>query len=434
MRDLILACIVFGALPIIVKRPFWGILMLAWLGYMNPHRLTWGFMFNMPVVQIVAAATLIGMLVAKEPKRLVWSREIVVLLIFVGWMGITTATAFFPALAIPQYEKVIKIQILTFMTLLMLTSERKVHLFIWTIVLSLGFYGVKGGLFTIANGGVYRVQGPPGTFIGGNNELALAMVMTIPLMRFLYLQEKQKYIKLGLAMAMLLTAIAAFGTQSRGALVALTLTGAIFWFKSRHKFVTGMFIAVAAAIGLSLMPAEWFERMNTIKTYQEDASAQGRINQWGNAINIANDRIVGGGFETWQPPVCERYAPNPDDCRDVHSIYFEVIGEHGWLGFAMFMTLLALTWLKCGALVRFGKKNTDAIWARDLGAMVQVSMVAYMSAGAFLGLAYFDYLYHLIAVVVVAHYLVVVEPRKRTFRVGSLRPGEPDPVQPVRRA
>ncbi|MCI1193132.1 putative O-glycosylation ligase, exosortase A system-associated [Calidifontimicrobium sp. SYSU G02091] len=426
MRDLFLACVVFGALPFILKRPFWGILMLAWLGYMNPHRLTWGFMFSMPVVQIVAIVTLIGMLVSKETKRMVWSREIAVLVLFIVWMGITTTTAFYQNLAIQQYEKVIKIQILTFMTLLMLTSERKVHLFIWTIALSLGFYGVKGGLFTIVNGGVYRVQGPEGTFIGGNNELALALVMTIPLMRYLYLHEKQKLIKLGLAAAMVLTAIAAFGTQSRGALVALVLTGGIFWLKSRHKFVTAILIATAAGVALSVMPAEWYERMSTIKTYQEDGSAQGRINQWGNAINIANDRITGGGFETWQRPVCERYAPNPNDCRDVHSIYFEVLGEHGWIGLAIFLTLLGMTWLKCSSIIRRTKKDPALLWARDLAAMVQVSMVAYLSAGAFLGLAYFDYIYHLVAVVVVTNHLVGQATKSAPSAVGAGLPARRD--------
>jgi probable O-glycosylation ligase (exosortase A-associated) len=236
--------------------------------------------------------------------------------------------------------------------------------------------------------------------------LALAMVMTIPLIRYLYLHETNKYVKLGLMAAMLLTAIAAFGTQSRGALVALTLTGAIFWLKSRQKVVTAVFVVVAAAAGTALMPQEWFDRMSTIETYEQDESAQGRLNQWGNAINIANDRIVGGGFETWQRPVCQLYAPNPDDCRDVHSIYFEVLGEHGWIGLALFLGLLLMTWMKCGAIIRRSKRHSTLTWARDLAAMIQVSLVAYMSAGAFLGLAYFDYIYHLIAVAVVTSHLV----------------------------
>jgi putative inorganic carbon (hco3(-)) transporter len=418
MRDLLVAFIVFGSLPFILKRPFWGIVLLGGLGYMNPHRLCFGFMLNMPVVMIVAIVTLIGMLASKEAKRMIWSREIVVLVIFVAWMGITTTQAINSDPAWVQYEKVIKIQILTFMTLLLLTSRERVNLLVWAIVFSIAFYGVKGGIFTIAKGGVHRVQGPPGTFIGGNNELALAMVMTIPLMYYLYMHEKHKWLKPGLMAAMILTAVAAFGTHSRGALIALILTGAIFWLKSRTKFRTAVLIAIAGVVGLSLMPEAWFQRMNTIETYDQDQSALGRINVWWTAWNMANDRFFGGGFEAWIPRTFAMYAPDPNNIRDVHSIYFKVLGEHGWIGLALFLTLLALTWMKCSAVIRFARKHPEALWAKDLAAMIQVSMVGYMSAGAFLGLCYFDYIYHLIAIAIVVHHISVVEPSRRVAASG----------------
>jgi probable O-glycosylation ligase (exosortase A-associated) len=423
MRDLLVAAIVFGSLPLILWRPFWGIVLLAGLGYMNPHRLCYGFMYNMPVVQIVALATLIGMLASREPKRMVWTREIWVLLIFVFWMGLTTTQAFYFDAAATQYEKVVKIQILTFMTLLLLNSRERVHLLVWAIVLSLGFYGIKGGIFTVMKGGVHRVQGPPGTFIEGNNELALALVMTIPLMRYLQLQEQSKLIRVGLIAAMVLTVLAAVGSQSRGAFVALAITGVIFWFKSRSKIATGMLIVIAGALALSIMPQEWFDRMNTIKSYEEDKSAMGRINAWWTAWNVANDRPLGGGFELWKPGVFAVYAPMPEQVHDVHSIYFETLGEHGWIGLGLFLTLIGLTWLKCSATRRAAKNRPDQQWARDLASMIQVSLTGYMSAGAFLGLAYFDYFYHLVAIVVVVHHLLVTakEPVSTVKQAGSAR-------------
>lgn len=406
MRDLLIAFIVFGSLPFILKRPFWGILMLAWLGYMNPHRLCYTFMLDMPVVQIVAITTLIGMLASQEVKRMVWSREIVVLLVFIAWMGVTTTQAVFFGLAMDQYVKVIKIQILTFMTLLMLTSRERVHLFVWVIVLSIGFYGIKGGIFTVLNGGVYRVQGPIGTFIGGNNELALALIMTIPLIRYLHLQEKKRLFRLGLATGMTLTVLAAVGSQSRGALVGMAAMGTMFWLKSRNKLATALLIVVAGVVVYQVMPEAWYQRMNTIETYDEDASAQGRINMWWMAWNLANDRIFGGGFEFWRVQMFSGYAPDPTNIRAAHSIYFQVLGDHGWVGLILFLSLLGLTWLKCSAVIRLAKQQADATWARDLAAMLQVSIVAYMSAGAFLGLAYFDYIYHIIAVAVVVYALL----------------------------
>ena len=405
MRDLLLACVVFGLLPFVLKRPFWGILMMAWLGYMNPHRLAFGFMRDFPVVQVVVIVTLMGMLISKEPKRMVWTRESILLVVFIAWMGVTTTFAIYQDLAINQYIKVIKIQTLTFMTILMLTTPERVKWFVWAVVLSLGFYGFKGGIFTIVNGGSYRVQGPQGTFIGGNNELALALVMTIPLMRFLQLQAKQQLVKHGLTALMLLTAVAAIGTQSRGALLALSMTGFIFWIKTKNKFVSGFLILLAAAFILALMPDAWFERMATIKTYSEDDSALGRINAWWMAWYLALDRITGGGFESFLAPTFAMYAPEPFRVHDSHSIYFQIMGHHGFIGLGMFLSLLAMTWFTCGRVARLTQGDPQRLWAQQLSRMIQVSLVAYMVGGAFLGLGYFDYFYHLVALAVVTYHL-----------------------------
>ncbi len=422
MRDIVLAIIVFGLLPYVLARPSWGVYLSAWLGYMNPHRLCYGFMLSFPVVMVVALTTLVGMILSKEKKRMIWSREIVILLIMLAWMGVTTTQAFFFDLAFEQYIKVIKIQILTLMTLMLLTTREKLHIFVWIIALSLGFYGIKGGIFTIVHGGVYRVQGPLGTFIGGNNELALALVMTIPLMRYLHLQETRKWVKLGLVGAMLLTAIAAVGSQSRGALVALLITGTIFWLNSRGKILSGLLLAAAVAATAAIMPQEWYDRMHSIKNYQEDASALGRINAWWTAYYVAKDRVTGGGFEMFRWPVFKQYAPEPERVHDVHSIYFEMLGEHGFIGLFLFLTLLGLTWLKCSRIIRRAKRDKELYWARDLAAMLQVSMVAYMTGGAFLGLAYFDYIYHLIAIAAITWHLITrTQEQRQPQRLGLER-------------
>jgi putative inorganic carbon (hco3(-)) transporter len=429
MRDLFVATIVFGSLPFILRRPFIGILVSAWLGYMNPHRLCYGFMLNMPVVWIVGVATLIGMLASKEAKRMVWSREIVVLAIFVAWMGITTTQALYPEAALGQYIKVLKIQVLTVLTLLMLTSEDRVRAFVWIIVVSLGFFGLKGGVFTILHGGAYRVQGPQGTFIGGNNELALALVMTIPLIRYLQLRERKQSVKVALTVAMVLCVLAAVGSQSRGALVGLLATGGIFWLKSRRKLVTAILIAAAVVVVVSVMPESWYQRMDTIDTYQQDDSAMGRINAWHMAWNMARDRFFGGGFDSFTNETFARYAPNPDNVHDSHSIYFGTLGHHGFVGLALFLILLVLTWTRCGATIRFARKRPDLTWARDLSAMIQVSLIAYISAGAFLGLMYFDYLYHLIALTVVVYDLA-----RRSGTVAVVAPETNASETPVARA
>ena len=400
MRDLFVTGVIFGLLPFVFKRPWLGILLWSWLGYMNPHRLAWGFAYNLPFSMIVGLVTITAFMMSKEKKDMPWTRETIVLLVFIGWMLVTTLFAFYPDAAWLQWNKVWKIQLMIFLTALIINDRHKLHWLIWVIALSFGFYGVKGGIFTIINGGAYRVQGPAETFIAGNNELALALVMTIPLIRYLHLQEARKWIKIGLAAAMVLTGVAAIGSQSRGGLVAMAAMGLFLWLKSRNKIVTGFYMAIAVAIMASVMPQEWYDRMNTIKTYQEDQSAQGRINVWHTAFNIAKDRVTGGGFELWRPPVFRQYAPDPYNVRDVHSIYFEQMGEQGFIGFGLFMLLGLFAWVRARQVIRECRKDPERKWAADLAAMIQVSLIGYAAGGAFLGMSYFDLPYHLMIILV----------------------------------
>lgn len=401
MRDILVTAIVLVALFYVLKRSHYGAYLWAWLSYMNPHKQCWGFAMSMPFAQVTFVVTAISMFMSKEPKRIPWTRETVLLLIFILWMTLSTFLAFYSNLAWNQYEKVIKIQMGTFMTLMLITSKERLRIFIWIIALSIGYYGIKGGIFTIVHGGQYRVQGPAGTFFGGNNEMALVMIMTVPLMRYLHLTETRVWLKTGLVGAMFLTTIAAFGSQSRGALVAMTAMATFLWLKSRNKFMTALLIGVSATTAVMIMPAEWFERMSTIKTYEQDRSALGRINAWWTAFNVASENIAGGGFEMLKAPTFKRYAPNPYMVHDAHSIYFEVMGEHGFPGFAIFMALMGLTWLKASSIIRQSKRDPAHKWAGDLAGMLQVSIIGYAAGGAFLGLAYFDYYYHLIAMVVI---------------------------------
>lgn len=402
MRDIFVTAVFFGALPFIFRRPWIGILLWCWLGYMNPHRQAWGFAYDFPFAMICAIVTIMAFLFSKEKKEMIWTRETVLLLIFVGWMFITTVFAFYPELAWLQWNKVWKIQLMVLLTAMIIKERQHLHWMIWVIALSLGYYGVKGGIFTIVHGGAFRVQGPTGTFFAGNNEMALVLAMLIPLIRYLHLQEPRKWVRLGLASAMVLSGVAAIGSQSRGGLLAMAAMGLFLWFKSRHKFVMGVYMVIAVGIVAAVMPQEWYDRMQTIKTYQEDASALGRINAWHTAFNVAKDQVTGGGFEMFRPPTFRQYAPEPWRVHDVHSIYFEVIGEHGFIGFGLFVLLAVFAWLRANQVIRECRNDPQRKWAADLAAMIQVSLVGYGAGGAFLGLAYFDLTYHLMIMLILA--------------------------------
>jgi probable O-glycosylation ligase (exosortase A-associated) len=420
MRDILVAVLVFGSIPFILYRPWLGIIVWSWLGFMNPHRMAWGFITEMPVAYMVALATLVGMLFSREPKRIPWSRESVVLAMFVAWMTITTFFAMYPPLAWEQLEKVAKIQLMIFVAMMLINTRERLHALVWTIALSIGFYGVKGGIFTILQGGEHRVYGPPGTFIGGNNEMGLALAMTVPLMYYLYRESHRAFVRAGLAAAMLLTTLAAFGTQSRGALLAMVAMGAMLWWKSRQKVLMTVLVLMGAGLAFAIMPPEWFERMATIKTFEEDQSARGRIQAWTMAFNMASHRFFGGGFESFQFPSYAIYNPGYEGGHDAHSIFFEVLGEHGFVGLALFLTLGILTWMAASRIRRSTERDPEMAWMATLARMTQVSLVAYASAGAFLGMAYFDYAYNLVLIVIACKAILLA--RSKTALPAARRP------------
>lgn len=412
LRDLILFLIVFGSLPFILRRPHLGVLVCAWLGYMNPHRLSWGPAYAFPFVAVAAVVTLVAFLISKENKELPKNIVIVLLFIFVIWTSITTLTALNPSGAVYEWKRFLKIQILNLLALYLFQSRERIHLLIGVIVGSIGFYAFKGGIFTIKTGGVYQVNGPAYSFISGNTEIGFASTVILPLMFYFWTIAEQKWQKTLIIIAIILSSIGIIGTHSRGAFLAFGILCAYFWFVSRRKITALLVLVCALPLMFGLMPDKYFERMETIQTYEEDASAMGRINAWWFAFNLANDRpLVGGGANTFTRELFYRYAPDPDKLHDVHSIYFEILGEQGYPGLLIFVALLFFSYRNCVWVGRQTRGDPALKWAYDLGRMLRASFVAYAAGGAFLGLAYFDLLYHLMALTVLLR--VVVEKEKQ---------------------
>lgn len=394
MRDLFVTLVVFVGLPIVLRYPFVGVLLWSWIGYMNPHRLSWGFAREYPFAMLIALVTLFAILFSKEPKRIPWTRETKILVLFIVWMLVTSLYAYHPSLAWLQFEKVVKIQVMTFVTLMLMTNRWRLEALVLVIAASLGLYGVKGGIFTMLTGGSYHVYGPAGTFIGDNNAIGLALIMTLPLMRYLQIQAKQRWIHWAWVFAMFTTVVAILGTQSRGALVGLSMMTIFLIMKTRKRFLVLSVVAIMIPLTYSIMPDSWFDRMSTIETYEEDRSAQGRFRAWSFAISVANEHpLVGGGYEVFAGQT------------DAHSIYFEILGEHGYVGLTLFLLLGWFSWRSGGWVIKQTKRRTELFWARDLASMLQVSLVGYAAAGAFLGLAYFDFYYHIVAMMVLTRML-----------------------------
>lgn len=400
MRDIFILGVFAGIIPAILFKPHVGILVWAWISYMSPHRFTWGFAYDFRFALICAAVTVLAWIISREPVRVPWRSTSILIGLLILWTAVTTQFAVSPNAAAVGWEKSTKILFMTLVTLGLMQSRERIHAFIWVIVVSVGSFGVKGAAWFLTGGNVSggRVWGPPGSFLEGNNELALALAMVIPLLLYLRTQSHYAWLRLGLAAASLLCFISIIGSFSRGAFVAVVVVGGALILRSRHRFQLGILVLLSIfAVGL-YAPEQWVARIDSIANYEEDSSAVGRLHLWEFAWNLALDRpIVGGGIDAFSNPTTfAKYAPSGAIPRAYHSIYFQMLGDHGFVGLGIFLLLFLSAFVSIKRVKRSTRDRPDMLWANELARMTEVSLLAFAVGGLFYSLAIFDLFYHLL--------------------------------------
>lgn len=432
MRDLLVFLSFFGTIPLVFLNPHIGVLVWAWISYMNPHRLVpWGMAFDFRFALVCGVVTMIAWLLSREPKRLPINLTTILLLVLMAWLSVTTVFAVSPS-AIFAWERAMKILLFTLVSVSLLQSRERIHAFVWVITVSIGFFGVKGALWFFAGGAGASglVWGPPNSFISGNNELALALAMVIPLTLYLFSHSQLFFVRAGALMATVLCAVSIVGSLSRGAFLAGTCMAFVLVARSRRRVQLGL-IVVVSLIGLAFMaPDRWFDRIETITQYNEDGSASDRILMWKFAWNLAKDRpIFGGGFNAFADPVVfSAYAPPGIGQKAYHSIYFQMLGDHGFAGLLIFLVLGISGFLSIRNVKLVTRNRPDMAWAGDLARMVEASLVAFVVGGIFYSLAVFDLYYHLLIIPILLRIVVERELANQEQPAMTLGPTQTAPI------
>jgi putative inorganic carbon (HCO3(-)) transporter len=408
VRDIAFIVILFGSLPVCFLRPWVGILVWSWMAYMNPHLLTWNIAeFSLAPAMLVAVPTISGFVLTKDRESFIWSRETTLIAVLWIWFTVTSMFALYPTEAWSEWRRVSKILLMVLLTIPLFQDRRRLRLLLLVIAGSIGFYGLKGGIFVVTTGGQGMVLGPPGrSFVSSNNALALALNMCLPLMFYLALEEPRRWLRAMLFAAFLLSILSVLFTYSRGGVLGLVVVLALLLFKTRAKLIL-IPAALAGLVALyAFAPKQWVARIETIQHYEDDGSARARLLSWDVSMRLADDHpIVGGGFDAFNNrETFDKYAPGNTD-HDAHSIYFNLLGEHGYPGLFLFALLVFFLLSTLRRLRKIGGKFPELAWVSNYAHMLQASIVGYLITGAFLSVAYFDLAYHLFAIVVIVEHL-----------------------------
>ncbi len=426
MRDYLILVIFVVAAPLCFFFPYFGVLMSSWVAYFNPHRFAWGFAATLPVAQIIVIPTIIGIVFTKDINRRLITRESLLLLAFWVWVSLTLLNAYFEPLFADHLEEgtarlieFSKIMVLTSLTILLVTSKQKLKYLLMVTAFSLGLLALKGTIFGLLTSGEFRVWGPPQSFIADNNDFGLALNMTLPMLFFLGRDEENRKLKLLFKIALVCSMAAVLLTYSRGALLGITAVMAALALRSRYKLLSAFMLVIVAFLVISFAPAAWMARMGAFAGGSLDMSAQQRLTSWAFAWNLAKQYpITGAGFECFTPGLFAIFSPADahtwlagHTSSGPHSIYFQVVAEQGFVGLGVFLGLLASCVISARRLQKQAASNPAVSWMASYAQIVELGVLGYMVSGAFLGRAYFDLYYQLVAILIVLKCLYKKEVR-----------------------
>lgn len=420
MRDLVLLAVLPLLLYAMFKRPFIALGMWPWTALFFPNGWVYGAASSIRYNLLFAGVTILTYVASKhKPKVNLTALGVGVLLFFV-WTTISSIFAIGNTEVTWEYWNRFWKVIALFMFVLFIV-EKKLHvdMVLWSVVLSVGFYGNLEALKYFASGGSHAIAGMSGHVLGDRNELAVAFVMTLPICAYLLGEygERSRLIKLALLGTMVLLVFAVIGTQSRGGFISMLAVAVYMFIKSDRKGLLGLIATVLVIVASQVVSSEWASRIDTIEAANQDDSFMGRVVAWKLSFILAVENpLFGGGFKAlenfsiWTRLSKEFYSYSwfytgdaipVEFARAAHSVYFQVLGDHGFGGLFIYLSILMLAFFKAGKVARVVRRKFGKHWLGTLAEMIQLSIFAFAIGGGALSFAYFDLIFMLFALVIV---------------------------------
>ncbi|MEO0030801.1 MAG: hypothetical protein RIS94_559 [Pseudomonadota bacterium] len=421
MLNLFLTAFVAGFLVAGLRRPFLFVLAYAYIDIVAPQKVTWGFLQSVPVSLIAFICAVGAWLAAEDKNGIRVSPRQFVLLVLLVYCGLTTRTADFPVEAAEKWGWVWKALVFAMFLPLTLRTRLRIESMVLVMVLSVGVIVIGGGIKTLASGGGYGelkllVNDNTGLYEG--SIISTVAICVIPLA--LWLAKYGTIFKpgwmvwlfaLGICFACLLMPV---GTQARTGLICVAVLGVLMLRSTKRRGLYIGLIAVAGMIAVPLLPQSFTERMGTIRNHQSDQSAGTRLAVWQWTIEFAKTHPFGGGFDAFRQNsvsydkiLADTAGDNntaikteriEEQGRAYHSSYFEMLGEQGYPGLALWLLLHIMGVAHMEVLRRRYARNPPQgfEWVTPLADALQQAQIVYLVGGAFVGIAFQPFCYMLV--------------------------------------
>ena len=455
MLGLVFLAFIFYVLLLGLRRPFLWVLLYVYIDIIAPQRIAWGLIQNLQVSLIAFLAAFGGYVLLDRKEHVGFSLRQFLLLLLLAYCFWTTGNADFPKEAATKWAWVWKALLFAIFLPFTLTTRARIEALALTMVLSIGMIVIATGMKVVLGGGGY---GELNFFVDDNSgiyessTLATVAIALTPLIwwftRYGTIYRPHWTVStfaIALIFACLLIPV---GTEARTGLVCIAALCVLMlrYTQRRLLFITGA--AAIALAALPFLPQSYYDRMATIAQPDGDASASTRLAVWKWTLDYVSAKPMGGGFDsyransfTYQMPVRTQneagnttsvtYTQVTDEARAFHSSFFEVLGEQGWPGLFIWLTLHGLgIWqmerigMRWRARERSGHASEEEAWIAPMATALQLASLIYLVGAAFQGIAYQPVMLMMIGLQIgLNSYCCQIESARRREEPDDKRPG-----------
>ncbi|MBB5705187.1 putative O-glycosylation ligase, exosortase A system-associated [Sphingopyxis panaciterrulae] len=422
MRDIAFVAFLFAFIGVGFRKPFLFILAYCYIDIVAPQRLSYFLINSIPISLIVFALAILGWLTVDDKRDTRWSGRQTLMVMLLVYCGITTMQADFPVEAQVKWDWVWKALVWAIFLPLTLRTKLRIESLILIMLLSAGSIAIAGGLKTAAGGSGY---GSLQLLLNENFGLYEGSIMStvgiaiIPLILW-YRRHgtifppdwRVSLFCFALCFACILLPV---GTEARTGLVCLVVLAILSLRSVKHRLLYMIGAGLLAVASIPFLPQSFTERMETIEGYKADQSASTRVAVWKWTWDFAKENPFGGGFDAYIQnhvrvvKAATAYDPdNPQEAepsvyeeksRAYHSSYFEMLGEQGYPGLAMWLALQVLGLVRLEQLRRryLKTRRAEEQWIAPLAVALQQGHIVYLVGSLFVGIAFQPFIYMMLA-------------------------------------
>lgn len=408
---------------------FAALLTYVWFALFRPQEFLWADVGNLRLSLVTGLLLLVPSLLTGVLPTLRHPLSLLTMA-FLGTGLIAQFTTPWPVTSWPWVDAFTRQAFVVTLAITILNTRRRVVLFIATIAGSIGFHTAKAGLATFG-GNVSFGAGLGGAFADSNG-YALAGAMILPLLlcagqNLDPRKQVERVASWGFLLALPLSIFMVIATMSRAGFLSVA-TGTLTYIALQRRRVVplvAVVVIVMAALPFVPLPEGYFDRLNTIRTYedQNETSALSRLHFWQVAVRMSRTYPLGVGFRNYD------IAYDDFDFslgefgggRSVHSSHFQVLSELGYPGAVVWIGLFGCAFAMSFRARSFGATPglalDEARFFVTTGNALIISMATFLVGGSFIALALNDLTWYVFAAVAATDQLV--RARQRELRAAA---------------